>query len=359
MIIRKENIGNVTCIKGEWFLADGKNIKINTNNTNSRKLLGAPLELIIYPSLLCDQNCDFCYIQNKTKGAMSKETVQNIKNYILEKKIFAITILGGEPLLPVASKISQEFSQFAYENEVICNLTTNGANLQEHINWIKKYDVKLTVSIEGTKDIHNKITHSTSYDNVLNNLKALDKKLPFSVSTIINRKNINNLYKLRCELLKFHNLETWLLLYAALCGNLKRNRDIIITLDEFFKTVDELKGNVPITVNAPFYFKHNNSKLPASNFDKLFVGCSAGKTKAEILPNGDIYPCCFMFDFPTFKMGNINKKGNWWEKIQKEFNVRPKKCINNCKYAKICTGCIGYTINAGVEEDDRCPYCQN
>ena len=112
-----------------------------------------------------------------------------------------------------------------------------------------------------------------------------------------------------------------------------------------------------ITVNAPFYFKHNKSKLPTSNFDKLFVGCSAGKTKAEILPNGDIYPCCFMFDFPKFKMGNINKKENWWEKVQDEFNVRPKKCINNCKYAKICTGCIGYTINAGVEEDDRCPYC--
>jgi radical SAM protein with 4Fe4S-binding SPASM domain len=63
-------------------------------------------------------------------------------------------------------------------------------------------------------------------------------------------------------------------------------------------------------VNASSYF---NFLLPGfertykagTPLESLLYGCAAGLTKVEILPNGDVYPCSYMFSRPEFLVCNV------------------------------------------------------
>ncbi len=92
------------------------------------------LGFTIIPTLACSCRCTYCYELHPslTKSKMSREAINNLKNYISKKaknlKKLVISWFGGEPLLCI--DIIKEISEFCLDL-CLSNLVTNGVLLNK------------------------------------------------------------------------------------------------------------------------------------------------------------------------------------------------------------------------------------
>jgi len=75
-----------------------------------------------------------------------------------------------------------------------------------------------------------------------------------------------------------------------------------------YKKIERIASKYAMETNSECYYNflafgaRYNIDNPAAPF---LYGCSAGKTKFEIVPNGDVYPCSFFFGRPEWRIGNV------------------------------------------------------
>lgn len=96
-----------------------------------RNYLSFPFEISIYPSFRCNLNCDFCFINSRSKVELFG--LQDWLSIISEAKNAGVTsfsILGGEPsvypyIVPLLSHIESE--------RIRATITMNGQNLSDEL----------------------------------------------------------------------------------------------------------------------------------------------------------------------------------------------------------------------------------
>lgn len=302
----------------------------------------------------CNQNCIHCYINpnqvvyNELNKEIIKEVFLSAKNLGLK----SIHIFGGEPFLRSDLK---EICEFLYKNEIKTSIATNGLLLNdENISWIKNYEIFLTVSIHGTREMHDKISNNPgSFDITVRNIIALKRaKIDFAITTCINKMNSKSYLDLLYEFY-YKNIRKFIILYFSPIGrgiNLTKEimsnkewENFILEIGNFRNknNLEELDLSYEISIfNKDYvnYFTYNQEDKACNLESKVYV----------IDCNGDIYPCILLLRDRRFFLGNIREYGlgeiskiDIKEVIKKSTKL-PDYCLD-CSLMNLCKGgCIAY-----------------
>lgn len=159
----------------------------------------------------CNLRCLHCYNESHViKNEVSLDKIKSTINEIKEVGFTEIHITGGEPL--IHPKIL-EILAFCNALELDVLLETNAVLLtRAMVDEIKNFkNVKIRASIDGSREIHNKIRRSTKdedvYQIVVSNLEfAVNSGIVVQVTCSVNKLNYNSIYDLVKDLYK-HNIK--------------------------------------------------------------------------------------------------------------------------------------------------------
>jgi radical SAM protein with 4Fe4S-binding SPASM domain len=312
----------------------------------------------------CNQNCIHCYINPNQEiyNELNKEIIKEIFISARNLGLKSIHIFGGEPFLRSDLK---EICEFFYNNEIRISIATNGLFLNdENISWIKKYKVFLTVSVHGTREIHDKICNNPgSFDITVKNIISLKRaNIDFAITTCINKMNLKTYFNLLNEF--YHkNIRKFIILYFSPIGrgiNLTKEivsnkewENFILEIGNFRNNnkLDELDLSYEMSVFKRDYVNY----FTYSQDDKA---CNLESNVYVIDCNGDIYPCILLLRDKRFFLGNVRGKGlgNILKVDIQEVIKKSTKLSNHCldcSLVSLCKGgCIAYRDNKYL--DFRC-----
>lgn len=161
-------------------------------------------KIIIYPNMLCNLNCSYCFLpKNDFLKGYDKEVSENIKddyyiNFLLEvlkgdlSTVEEVQIWGGEPSLGISKSLSfidsliQQDKNFSSVS-LFSNMTTGvilEQGLQDIVNIFKKYpdrkfNIRMKMSIDGPPEINDIGRNEGTCKRILNNYYALIDKYMF------------------------------------------------------------------------------------------------------------------------------------------------------------------------------------
>jgi len=149
--------------------------------------------LLIMSTYSCNFSCWYC-VQHHNKELITDDIENKIKKhinkYLTENKIknLYISWFGGEPLLNFKKieSISKYAQEFCKSNGIgfSCGITTNGSLITDQmIEKMKELNfVNFQITIDGSKDCHNKTKNNNKIKNsfhlILNNIKRIVNNIP-------------------------------------------------------------------------------------------------------------------------------------------------------------------------------------
>lgn len=165
----------------------------------------APDLVIIQPTPFCNINCDYCYLPNKDdRGQLSIDDlsiiINRIINYFDLNNGLDIVWHAGEPLTLPIRYYEEAFDlirrQVPGDIKISHSFQTNGILLNEDwIELIRKYSIKVGVSLDGPKEIHDLKRKTRSgigtFDLVMKGIQLLKQNnIAFSVIAVLGRKSL-------------------------------------------------------------------------------------------------------------------------------------------------------------------------
>lgn len=268
----------------------------------------------------CSARCNYCFV-NKTNERMTDEVAKRSIDLILsapgEKKI--IELFGGEPFLEfnLIKEITSYAKKIAKHNgkdltlSVCSNLTVL---TEEQIAFIKDQGLKITVSLVGKKECHNKfrvfINGRGTYDCVVKNLRILSKNIPaenLGISFVVppalsylifdNFKYIIDLGVSRNINLEIvENFGKW-----DKVDQINFTKNLKMIIEEVYKSIDN---------SAPIFLNSINWELARGKISKRQNTHCPFNEPLEIYPNGDMAFSPFVLnrdDKEKYIVGNILK----------------------------------------------------
>lgn len=282
----------------------------------------------------CNLNCKYCYADGgnyrKEIGLMDDKTADDVVRFI--KKYFpdvdTIFFFGGEPLLNI--KIIEFICEQLREKHF--KLITNGFFINDIIiEVIKKYNIKIGVSIDGPEYIHDefRITKngSTTFQIILQNINRL-KEHGIKVTNIQSTYTefAKKLIK-KSELINFF-VENFDFKFLTIGDDITSNTIELIGEDatnsiDIFKKTNKVILDLAINIIL-------KSKIIKPNG----IRCGSGNGLILIHSNGNIYPCQRFISDKEFILSNIyNFNMEAFIDKKDEFN---KQYVNNSR----CRGCL-------------------
>ena len=324
----------------------------------------APINLYVDITDKCQLSCKHCHYSKLNKGnELDLSIINDIANECRELGIFFVKIAGGEPLLH--SYFIDVVERFIHAGCYV-SLSTNGiAITQELASFFYKNNVKVSVSMEGPKEIDEYIRGKGHYNEVIRSLEILKSNgvnvlLRFTLSKyLLDIKTIEKCIKIGIDnsvKVKFSRCRP---LGKAIDSDISINEDYrrkyaeaieFLNSDDFSETVlldDGMKKIQDTNISGVLY---NQRK------------CAAANSSMYINAAGNISPCRFLRDpFEErikYKFGDINL---YWSEIsdssfQKIRNVPMpdlcKKCSRLCKFK-----CLSSRLYATGSFSGNDPYC--
>ncbi len=320
--------------------------------------LSFPLEVTLYPSMVCNLNCKFCFLGSKTdKKVYGADKWAKIVQESKERGALSISILGGEPSLYFdIDKLLLECER----NEINTVITTNAQVLKNSTKDIiinSKYIVP-AVSIQSLDNLNTLLMGCTS-----------DKQQKFVEECVARGKEvrINSVYTFQTERqieeIYDYCVEQGVFRYSvANYANTKNNPEMLAAhslreLDQLDKHMREyIREKYPKNTKLPqfsaegcmLYSCYADSiieKIELSPFEKQYYSCRGKYTNMEIYSDGSVYPC-FRFETVTKSTSNVFEDSNSLDYIwQNDFNyneIRKQKTENpdclKCSFVSICEG---------------------
>jgi MoaA/NifB/PqqE/SkfB family radical SAM enzyme len=326
------------------------------------KVLRKPYRLNFIVTSKCNSRCITCNIwkfyrnePGKLKSELSLEEIDKIF-LKLPKTVVWVSLTGGEPFL------RQDFAKIILsamkniENLKIISIPSNGLATDSIINTVKKImetknnlRIIITFSIDGPKEIHNKIRGLDSYDKVWNTyfkLKDLtknDKRFQIGIETTISKENMHFLEKYLESIIQKHSPHLTLTIAhnASLYKN-ERGGDLSPkNIEEVKKITGVLMRNKklfsPQDIIERIYLKNIMRYL--KNPKKRVIPCAAFNASFSINQEGYILPCLMWGE----RVGDL--RGNDYDslKILNSKKAREiKKLIKNEKCPNCWTPCEAY-----------------
>lgn len=138
---------------------------------------------------------------------MEPDTLSSIKKFVVRQfedgKDLTMSFFGGEPMLQYEDIIKPliEFSlgkAGETRQTFSCNMTSNGYLFnEERVRWLKDHSFTLAqITLDGAKEVHNKVRYRTSgdntYDRIVENIKLLVKINDTEKDEVVKARIVRN-----------------------------------------------------------------------------------------------------------------------------------------------------------------------
>jgi MoaA/NifB/PqqE/SkfB family radical SAM enzyme len=297
-----------------------------------------PKILSFFVTNKCNAKCSHCFNwKTQPTDELSLEEIKKIDF----KNFDSVSITGGEPTL--RSDLA-EICSHVVKNKIYLN--TNGLNperIREVIERVGVGMVSVTVSLDGTRDVHDQIRGVKCFDSAIETIK-LCRKLGAEVTilTTVSRYNLGNISALM-EYLKNEGLFTN---KGIVVFNIARGLEHAFNVDEslgFYHnprdnkavlTLEELKQAYACIKE---YMANQNRvvwdySIKMLSQHKKLVACYAGNLEMVLHANGDVAACEYTKPFANIRDYNFEVEKLW--NSQEAETVRGKLrqcyCIHPC-----------------------------
>lgn len=359
-------------------------LKKEYEEIKKKEFLSFPLELTIYPSMRCNLNCKFCFVENKTDKKMhSAEEWAELVKYGKEHGLLSVSILGGEPSLyyDIDNLLLK-----CEELKINTVITTNALHIKpttKEILFHSKY-ITPAVSIQSLDNLNFLLMGCDSkkqlefVEECLNHNKEVRIN---SVYTFQTTEQIQKIYDYCVQ----HGISRY---SVSNYSNTKTNSDMkyahdlkdLAELDETIKRNNRQKygdKTSPPIFSAEgcmlysCYAEGIKEKIEFSPFEKQYFGCRARYTNMEIYSDGSVYPCC-RYETVTSSTSNAFEDGKTlcdiWESDKNYQKLRGQETQNKiclkCAFVDICQGgCYPARMKENPQEADNirtenCQFCK-
>jgi len=204
-----------------------------------------PLELYVYTNERCNFDCPMCP-QHFDKKDFPVEKIKNTINNIGWGKIDRFGYVGGETFLTKDALSLLDFVSETDTKGTCIYITTNGSLLHKYFDKLEKIEnLFMTISIEGTYDVYEKVRKNGSWEKLIENLFKL-KKLKIKKPNW--RLNFNSVVMLSTlshmlDILKLAELIGATVMFYPLGGYAEENifsNEMLIKNKEFNRKINEV-----------------------------------------------------------------------------------------------------------------------
>jgi uncharacterized protein len=342
------------------------------------------LELMV--SNDCNLNCLYCYAQGGDYGRgaslMTPQIARKAIDRVLEhfEEVQTVVFFGGEPFLNLAAieAICRRFQEKHTSGEIkkppSFGTVTNGTLLTEAaVDLISKYKIDITVSVDGPKEINDKLrpfrSGTGSYASIKRGIERLRARginphfeLTFSQEHVDAHVTPEDVLRHLERDLGFPPG------YGAI-GDADVGEDDPLKLKdqirdfhaplldwsmENFLNGDLQTGDLTLSIALQIIFKQPREHICPAGFQSLAVNVT-----------GDLYPCHILTDRDAFVMGNIEDP-RWFNSpaAERVFHMlensrkQQNPYCSQCWARYICWGCLGGWKAEGSESvfitESRC-----
>jgi len=232
----------------------------------------------------CQCNCPHCYAiedgYTSEINELSKREIFSIVDQIVDMGAIEICFSGGEPLI---RKDIVDLVEYARKMKMVPKINTNGILLTENmVRKLKQAGLAwCMVSIDHSHpSIHDSFRgYENCFTRAINGLKELVKQgIPSGITTVARKELIRS--GVLAEIVSLgHELKvnSVRILFPVLTGRFKNAFDEVLSPEE--------RDSVRKLLKDP---------LVSMEYKNKHTICTAGITKYNILPNGDVTPCVFV-----------------------------------------------------------------
>ncbi len=313
----------------------------------------------------CNLRCTYCYAGKKIDRVMDIATAKKIVDFA-----FAITppselidfgFFGGEPLLELG--LIDDIITYIYSKKstrpVSFNITTNGTIFNDAVSqFVRKYGIKLSISIDGPEHIHDRNRKDKygqgTLKTILENIKRISSELDyFQVNAVYDPNSVTMLN------------ETVRFLIQENIRSIHLNPDISARWSQ--KDLPSITKSYTEVADTYIDMFQNNQEVAINLLDNkmiLFLKggyetsdcCGMGESEFGFAPSGNVYPCERLIgddNDTSMMMGNVNTGVNLLARcaIGKRTTSSNTECID-CSFKKYCMnwcGCTNYHMSGSAD----------
>lgn len=238
--------------------------------------------LDVYITGQCNYQCEYCYGESDTCGAMEKDVYMQAIAFGHFLNVANIQMCGGEPLV---CPFFEEYADIARKNGFSVILRTNGILINKHINFIVNSCSWVGISIDGLPKenaIMRKprfpISPKEQFDIPIKSifeLKRLNPNLKIILASVASKKNYQKLPDFAYYLIeKDVPIDKWKI-YEFINDKFRsgiNNSKFAMTTDEFDFLVEKM----------PHQINHAPVQIQSAHTDRVAANCLI------VYQNGDI-----------------------------------------------------------------------
>ena len=318
--------------------------------------------LIVKSTDGCNLNCCYCSVGDKKKTSnISREVLFSTMDFVSDvcryrdDKNLTVIFHGGEPTLIPVDYYIDSLTYFCEKNpdiNISVSFQTNGFHISEEmISFWKDWNVHVGVSVDGSRDIHNRqrmtFDGKPSFDTVMNNtlrlcndgidvslLMVLTKNAVFSDYSFLNTFSEHHLSLKVNPLLRYGN--------AKSCPELFLDKgdyaDFLIGMYEYILVNDLHMVVHPINEILNCFLRKQDRIRGCTFSDNCFSRFIA------VDFSGNVFPCGRFADLNQLHLGTIygDVKTTLGFCDFKENILKGSSECSECKYLSVChSGCPG------------------
>lgn len=334
-------------------------------NDKVKNAYSYPFKLYVDITDNCQLNCKHCLnseLNYNKQLEMSK--IDEIIKECKEHGLFYVKLGGGEPLLhPNIIEIIKKFS----EAGIFVSLSTNSLLVNENLAKVfNKYNVKVSISLEGPKKLDGSIRGDGHYDCALKAINTLKENgcKPL-IRVTLTREMLNIEYMLQMiDLVKEQGLKLKIS-YCRPSGSALDNQLLVQYEDnekyyEIIKLLNKKEYEEVIILDEGMQIKQDPNLKSILYNNKI---CGSANRSMHINSSGNISPCVFFGDDFLEKESNYEKGDilNYWNEskgtqMRKVRNIEiPNYCYDCNRLCKLECSATRYYFNKDFNKQD--PNC--
>lgn len=352
----------LTCYEEIVELYNDKILFSDDNYEKFAKLqVPAPIKsMCLLAAMDCNLRCDYCFAGTGDyclgRKVMSAEVGKKALDYLLEnsgnRKNLEVDFFGGEPLINWA--VVKELVEYGRAREKETGktfrftITTNGVLLDdEKIDFINREMQNVVLSIDGRRDVNDRVRHrldgSSTYDRIVPLYQKLVEKREhkeYYVRGTFTKYNLDfadDVFHL--NELGFDQISVEPVVADRESPYALTEKELPAIFKEYERLTERLLENDKQGRHFNFFhFMIDLDQGPCAI--KRLRGCGCGNEYIAVTPDGDIYPCHQFVGKDGWLMGNV-MTGEFSTDIKKKFasaHIYSKAECKKCWARFYCSG---------------------
>lgn len=324
----------------------------------------------------CNMNCIHCCCGDSkfdSNDELTQEEAVDVAKQLVEMGVVQVTFTGGEPLL---REDWQELAKIMSEGGIFVDMITNGWQIDTETicNFASAGIQAVGVSVDGTRETHDRIRCRGSYDRCMSGVqKLVSAEIPVMAVTTVQKLNVGQLEQIAADLREW-GVRAWLVQLGMPYGNMQENSDLLLEPQDIGQVIDfcyreSLNHDLVIHMgdSLGYYTKKEtvvHSRSLGVNAPAVWKGCPAGMDSLNIACDGGIFGMSMCAE--QLKAGSLRErslKDIWNDDDAFAFRrkLEPKKFkgfCGTCRYVETCLGgCLGMRLGTSGDIYGENVYC--